>query len=141
MNSKFLSIAFAVALSAVPTVMSGCSSNRISLVDQGVVSIEAEPSKNVRILWTDVYQDGEDIMIYGVVRRRSHTSYPLKTHVDIKVFNTDGKVLQEARTPDIYVPRRVPGKGINWKCFKLRLPDIPENSRVQAVAHSGLHEI
>lgn len=141
MNRKFLFIVFAVALSAIMTVIPGCTGSRVSLVDQEVVSIKAKSSKNVRILWTDVYQDGEDIIVYGVVRRCSHTSYPLETHVDIKVFNTDGKLLHEARTPDTYVPRCATGKGIHWKRFKLRVPEIPRNSRVQAVAHSGPHEI
>ena len=140
MKSKLLFTALVVTLSAV-SVMSGCSSNRISLVDQGIVSVETKASKNVGILWTDVYQDGEDIIVYGVVRRRSHTSYPLKTHVDVTILAPDGEVLQEARTPDIYVPRRIPGKGINWKRFEVRFPDVPQNSRVQAVAHSGVHEM
>jgi hypothetical protein len=139
-KSKLLFTAFAVTLSAV-SVMSGCSGSQISLVDQGIVSVEAKPSKNVGILWTDVYQDGEDIVVYGVVRRRSHTSYPLKTHVDVTILSPDGEVLQEVRTPDIYVARRIPGKGINWNRLEVRLPDIPHNSRVQAVAHSGSHKM
>jgi hypothetical protein len=140
MKSKLLFTAFVVTLSAV-SIMSGCSGSRVSLVDQGIVSVEAKPSKNVGILWTDVYQDGEDIIVYGVVQRRSHTSYPLKTHVDVAILSPDGEVLQEARTPDVYVPRRIPGKGINWNRFEVRFPDILHNSRVQAVAHSGLHEM
>jgi hypothetical protein len=141
MKSKFLSIAFVVALSAATRIMSGCGGSRVSLVDQGIVSVETKASKNVGILWTDVYQDGEDIIVYGVVQRSSHTSYPIKTHVDVTILSPDGEVLQEVRTPDILVPRRIPGKGINWKRFEVRFPDIPHNSRVQAVAHSGLHEI
>jgi hypothetical protein len=116
--------------------MSGCNS-RNSLVEQGIVSIETKPSKKVKILWMDVYKDGEDIIVYGVVRRRSHTSYPLKTHVDATILSPDGKVLQEAHTSDIYVPRFVPGKGINFKRFEIRFPDMPGNFSVQAVVHSG----
>jgi hypothetical protein len=69
----------------LPVVISGCATNRIDLVEEGIVSVETVPSKKVKILWTDVYQDGEDFVVYGVVQRRSHTSYPIKTHVDISV--------------------------------------------------------
>ena len=135
MNNKSSNIAIAAALSILAIVISGCSS-RNSLVEQGIASVETKPSKNVEILWTDVYKDGEDIIVYGVVRRRSHTSYPLKTHVDAAILTPDGKVLREAHTPDIYVPRFVPDKGINFKRFEVRFPDVPGNFSVQAAAHS-----
>jgi hypothetical protein len=87
-----------------------------------------------------MHQDGEDFAVYGVVQRLSHTGYPIKTHVDITILSPDGTVLQEARTLDIYVPRRIPGKGINWERFKVRLPDIPpQGSKVDMVVHSSSH--
>jgi len=141
MNSNSLFIAFAVALSAAIAPISGCSSNRNSLIGQGIVSVETKPSKNVRILWTDVYRDGEDIIVYGAVQRCSHTSYPLKTHVDVTILTPDGTIVQEVRTQDIYVPKHISGKGINWERFEVHFTDIPENFRVQAVVHSALDEI
>jgi len=84
----------------------------------------------------DVFRDGEEIIVYGVVRRRSHTLYPLKTHVDVSILSPDQKVLREAHTPDIYVPRFTPGKGINFKRFEIRFLDIPGNFSVRAAAHS-----
>lgn len=135
MNNKPSNIAVVAALSILAIVMSGCSS-RNSLVEQGIASIETKPSKKVKILWMDVYRDGEEIIVYGVVRRRSHTLYPLKTHVNVAILSPDRKVLREARTPDIYVPRFTPGKGINWKRFEVRFPDMPGNFRVQAAVHS-----
>lgn len=136
MSTKSLTIAVVAALSIPVIVMSGCSS-RNSLVDQGIASVETKPSKKVEILWTDVYKDGEDIIVYGVVRRRSHTSYLLKTHVVATMLTPDGKVLREAHTPDIYVPRFLPGKGVNFKRFEIHFPDVPGNFSVQATVHSG----
>ncbi len=135
MKTKPSNIAVTAALSILAIVISGCS-NRISLVEQGVASVETKPSKNVEILWIDVLRDGEEIMVCGVVRRRYHTLYPLKTHVDAAILTPDGKVLREAHTPDIYVPMFVPCKGINWKRFEVRFPDMPGNFSVQAAAHS-----
>jgi len=134
-NTKFSSIAVVSALSILAIAFSGCSS-RNSLVEQGIASIETEPSKKVEILWMDVFRQGEEIIVYGVVRRRSHTIHPLRTHVNVAILTPDGKVLREARTPDIYVPRFTPGKGINWKRFEIRFPDIPEHFTVRAAPHS-----
>jgi hypothetical protein len=140
MKKKILTLVVAMVLSMLTAVISGCAGNRISLVDQGAISVETKPSESVRILWTDVYQDGEDIIVYGAVRRRSHTSYPLTTHVDVMILAPDGEVLQEARTQDIYVPRRIPGKGVNWKRFEARFSSMPpQGSLVRLVSHSGLH--
>jgi hypothetical protein len=141
MESKFWTIALGIGFGTLTATISGCATNRIDLADKGIVSVETVPSKRVNILWTDVYQDGEDILVYGVVQRLSHTSYPIKTHVDITILSPDGMVLQEARTPDIYVPRRIPGKGISWERFQVRFPDIPpQGSRVNMVVHGGKHE-
>ncbi|MFB0553258.1 MAG: hypothetical protein ACETWQ_08085 [Phycisphaerae bacterium] len=140
MKRKFFVVAIGMCLGMLATVIPGCATNRVDLVDQGIVSVETKPSKRVNILWTDVYRDGEDIVIYGVVQRRSRTSYPIKTHVDVIIFFPDGTILQEARTPDIYVPRRIPGKGINWKRFELRFPEISPSSKIRFVAHEDLHE-
>ena len=135
MNNKSSNIAIAAALTILAITMSGCSSQN-SLVKQGIASVETKPSKKVEILWTDVFRESEEIRVCGVVRRRHHTIYPLKTHVDSAILTPDGKVLREARTPDIYVPRFVPRKGINWKRFEIRFPDMPGNFNVRAAAHS-----
>ena len=125
-----------MAALSILAIVSGCSS-RNSLVRQGIASVETKPSNKVEILWTDVYKEGEDIIVYGAVRRRSRTSHPLKTHVAVTILTTDGRILREARTPDIYVPRLLPGKGVNFRRFEIRFPDVQGNFTVQAVVHSG----
>ena len=140
MKKKILSLVIAMVFGILTIVISGCTANRTNLVDKGIVSVETVPSKKVRILWTRVYQDGEDFVVYGVVQRRNHTSYPIRTHVDITVLAGDGTIRQQARTQDIYVSRRRPGKGINWTRFRVRLPGQPaQGSRVNMVVHSAAH--
>lgn len=120
--------------------ISGCATNRVSLVDENVVSVKKQCNETVEILWTDVYQDGEDTVAYGVLQRMSHTSYPIKTHLDVAIFSPDGTMLQKTRTPDIYVARRVIGKGINWTRFEVRFPGIlTMGSKVNMVVHRGSH--
>jgi len=129
-----------IAIGVLTTITSGCVTNRVSLVDENMVSVEKQGNETVEILWTDVYQDGEDTVVYGVIRRRSHTSYPIRTHVDVAIVSPDGTMLQESRTPDIYVARRVPGKGIDWTRFNLRVPGVlAQGSKVKMVVHMGSH--
>lgn len=128
------------SLSAITAAVSGCATNRVSLVDEGIVSVETVSSDKVRLLWTDVYDDGKDLVVRGVVKRRSYTSYPLKTHVDVAVLSPDGTILQQARSADIYVPSHRPGKTVNWKRFEVRFPEIPQDSKVRMVVHSGRHD-
>ncbi len=120
------SIKIMVTVLTLAVIVGSCfASNRIDLVDQGVVSLEQQHSKKVRIAWGNVKQDGEDIIVSGALMRRAITSYPIWRHVKITVLAPDGTVLQEARTSNIKVPRRVPGRGFNTKRFEVRLAGIP----------------
>ncbi|MHC4624649.1 MAG: hypothetical protein ACYS4W_12190 [Planctomycetota bacterium] len=140
MKERVFSLVVAIVLGMLTAAISGCATNRIDLVDEGLVTVETVPSKGVRILWADVYQDGEDMVVCGVVQRRSDTSYPIRAHVDITVLSPEGTVLQETRTCNIYVARRLAGKGMNWTCFRARLPGTPaEGSRVHMAVHSSEH--
>ena len=140
MNRILSATATIAALGMAVLFIEGCATNREDLVDKGVVSVETEPSEKVKILWADVYQDGEEIVVYGVIQRRIHTSYPLMTHVDVTLYSSEGETLYETRTQDMYVPGRIPGKGIDWRRFKIRLPEMPpQNSRIDMIVHRGDH--
>ncbi|MHC4758916.1 MAG: hypothetical protein ACYTE8_09675 [Planctomycetota bacterium] len=137
MEKKMLTLVIATVFGMMTLVIPGCTANRTNLVDKGIVSVETEPSKKFEILWTDVYQNGEDFVVYGVMRRRSHTRYPVRAHVHVSILAPDGTILQKTPTPDIYVSRWQSGKGINWTRFRVRLPGRPvAGSRVNMVAHS-----
>jgi hypothetical protein len=51
------------------SIISGCAANQVSLVDKNMVSVEKQGNKTVEILWTDVYQDGEDTVVWGAIQR------------------------------------------------------------------------
>ncbi len=140
MRKDLSAITVALSCGMFVSIISGCSTNRVSLVDQGIVTVKTVPSEKVSILWADVYRDGKDVVVYGVVQRRSYTNYPMKRHVDVTISSPDGTILQEARTPDIYVPSHRPGKTVDWKRFEVRFPDIPQDSKVQMVVHSRRHD-
>lgn len=140
MKRRPYAVVIGMFLGMFATVVPGCATNRVDLVDQGIVSVETTSSKSVNILWTNVSRDGKETVVYGAVQRRSHTSHPIKTHIDIAISSPDGKILEEARTLDIDVPRRIPGKGANFKRFELRFSDIPPGSEINVVVHGGSHE-
>ena len=50
--------------------LSGCSSNRVSLADQRIVSVEKQGSEKVKILWADLYQQDGQTWAYGVLKQR-----------------------------------------------------------------------
>jgi hypothetical protein len=95
----------------------------------------------VRVLRIDARQKVDRVLIHGAVQRQSHTSYPIQTHVDVTVTGADGKILLRSRTQDIFVSRRVPGKGPDWTGFDVILPGrIPADATIQATCHNGPHK-
>lgn len=137
MRQKVLGL---IGIGMLLVTISGCATNRVSLVDEGLVSVETVPSKKVEILWTDVYEDGNDVVVYGVVQQHSYSGATVDVHVDITILSNDGAKLQEHRTADIRVPRRRHGKGVDWKRFEVRFPGtFPEGATVKMVVHAGSH--
>ncbi len=49
-----------LSLSKMMLTFSGCNTNRVSLVEQGLVLFAKQPSEKIDILWTDVYQHKMD---------------------------------------------------------------------------------
>ena len=119
-------------------IFSGCNTNRVSLVEQGLVLVAKQPSEKIDILWTDVYKQDGQTWVYGVLKQRGSGTSAIKTHIDIQVSALDGSVYCEAISEDIYVPRNRVGKGIDWKRFKVRLPEeLLDGSQISMTVHSG----
>lgn len=121
--------------------LAGCSSNRVSLAEQGLVSVEKQNSEKVKILWTDVYRQDGQTWVCGVLKQQSSKPSAIKTHVDILISAPDGSKYYEVISEDVYVPRNRVGKGLNWKKFREKLPlELPKDSRISMTVHSGSHE-
>jgi hypothetical protein len=120
--------------------LTGCATNRIDLVDSGVLTLEKQATGKVYIAWSDAYEDGDGFVVTGVLRRRDTVGLPIKAHVDITIQSPDGKVLNEGRSSDVYVPRRIIGRGQSLQRFRVSFPQIPpQGSLVRLVSHSGPH--
>ena len=140
MKRQLLMITVGMGLGMLVVAISGCATNRVDLVANGVLTFEEQTSGKVYIPWSDAYKDGDGFVVTGVLRRHDHVGLAIKTHVDVKVLSPDGTVIDQARSSDVYVPRHITGRTQSFKRFKVRFPSIPaKNSKVSVVAHSGPH--
>ncbi|MHC5060257.1 MAG: hypothetical protein ACYTFK_04130 [Planctomycetota bacterium] len=142
MKNKLLSLVVAIVLGLAAFVIPGCAGDRKDLVDSGVLSLENHAPGKVYIAWNDAYEDGDGFVITGVLRRLDQLGGPIRTHVDVTVLSPDGTVLDEARSSDMYVSRRITGRSyLSFKRFRVPLAEVPpKGSKVRVVTHSGSHK-
>ena len=140
MEKKVLNLVAVMVLGMLIVVISGCATDRVDLVDAGVLSLEQHTTGKVYIAWSDAYEDGDGFVVTGVLRRRDTVGLPIKTHVDITIQSPDGTIIDESRSSDVNVPRRIIGRSQSLQRFRVRFPSIPaEGSKVSIVTHSGSH--
>lgn len=140
-----INAAAATLLILVLVVISGCTAGRTNLVKSGTLNLEQQATGKVYIAWSDAYEEEDGFVITGVLRRRDRVGGPIKTHVDITILSPEGAVLEEGRSSEVYVPRRiksVKGRGYrSFKRFEVRFQNIPpQGSLVRVVSHSGQHD-
>ena len=122
--------------------LNGCATDRVDLVDSGVLTLEKQAAEKVYIAWSDAYEDGDGFVVTGVLRRRDTVGLPIKAHVDITIQSPDGTIIDESRSSDVHVPRRIIGRGQSLQRFRVRFPSIPaEGSKVSIVTRSGQYTI
>ena len=141
MKKKLLAAMVIPGLSVL-TIVSGCTMNRIDLVDRGVLSLEQHNTGKVYIAWSGAYGQDDSFVVTGVLRRRDSVGTAIRAHVDVTILSPDGTILDEARSGDVYVSRRIAGRSyLSFERFKLRFSDIPaKGSLVHLVSHSGRHD-
>lgn len=140
--SKRLSISLiTLGLGILAAVISGCAADRVDLVETGVLTLEKQAAGKVYISWSSVFEQEDGLVITGFLRRRDRVGSPIKTHVDVTVLSPNGQVVDTARSNDVYVPRRITGRGQSLRRFRIYLRDVPgRGSLVKMVSHSGPHD-
>jgi hypothetical protein len=140
MKKRALNLVIAMVFGILTIVISGCATNRVDLVDNGVLTLEQKTTGKVYIAWSDAYQNGDGFVVTGVLKRRGTIGMPIKAHVDVTILSPDGTIIEESHSSDVYVPRRIIGRGQSLKRFKVRFLTLPpRGSEVRMVCHSGLH--
>lgn len=118
----------------------GCAAKRVNLTENGMATINRSSSENVIIRWADAYQDGNDLLIEGVIERPLFSTGPLKVHIDATIFSADEIKLREGSTEVIYVPGHKIGKGVSWERFSIRIPEVqPQRLKIEVAVKPGEH--
>jgi len=116
-------------------ITAGCVANREDLVKSGHVTLQKHRTGKVYIAWCNAYEDGNELLMTGVLRRHDTVGLPIKAQVDVAVISPDGKVIDEGRSSGIYVPRRMVGRCQSFKRFNVRFSDVPpQGSSIRVVA-------
>ena len=84
-----------MVLGMLTVVISGCATNRVDIIDAGVLSLDQHAAGKVYIAWSDAYEDGDGFVVNGVLRRRDTVGLPIKAYVDITIQSPDGMKLTQ----------------------------------------------
>jgi len=117
---------FAIILLTVAVVTYGCA---VNLVGNGTVLLEIAPSKDIHISKVYIFQDGNEMVISGEVKR----SVINQGYVDITVLAPDGTIIKQVSVSDRPVSLR---KMMNGESsFTIRLPLVPSHGAKVLVAY------
>jgi len=117
-------------------IMLGCASKKIDLVKNGIVSVEKIYTKGIYISQVSIYQDNNDLIISGWVKRGNISSVG-SGHINIIIIDPNGQIVKQLST--YYVPRMIHRKGKKRSFFKVRLPDtfLSPGSKIRVVYHKN----
>ena len=114
----------------------GCATGRENPVDTSAFTIEKVSSDRARLSNVGVYEDNEDLVVRGLVKRKGITIIPDKGIVEVLVIDPTGEIL--AAATDRYTPRFTRKK--KTARFSVRFSDpFPEGCIVR-VAHRSSPE-
>jgi hypothetical protein len=77
-------------------VLARCASERINLVETGMVSLEIVAAKGISVQDADVYQDGDNLVIKGRITSIEDIDYLKNRNVDITILGPGGRVIRQA---------------------------------------------
>ncbi len=101
----------------------GCALHRVNLVDNGTVLLELVPSDEGYVSQAHVFQDDDEMLISGKVKRTTHSSAIHQGHVDIAIIAPDGTVVHEVSAPD--TPTSLRRRATTKRTFSVRLKIVP----------------
>ena len=141
MKKQISTILGLTALIVVFGTLSGCSCPQYADSQRTANMIKTVSSENVEILWADGHQLDGKMIIHGTLRRKTRNSVPMRAHVDVQVLSADGDVMQEVHSPDVSIPKNLPGKGVKFERFEIEMDGVvSEHSTIIISAHQGGHD-
>jgi len=122
-----------IGLAGLLSGLVGCASNRVNLVEEGRVSVKVIPPKTVRMSEVQVFQDSEELVIFGRIHRGTRLPYWHSKHIDAAVLGPDARPLHEVKTQGYF--DHFPRKSYNTISFKIRFPACPPPGSTVVVAY------
>ncbi len=121
MISSFSRLLIGTSLTLATILISGCATSNLNCTNEASVLFERIPSEDVLISEVHAYEDEDELVIYGKVKRTADNCCDAtRGHVDIAVVAPDGLVLDVISV--LYSPRNIPKVRSRSSHFMARLP-------------------
>lgn len=120
MKSKFSGFLPVMILVTAFVFISGCATSNVSPNETSIL-FESMPSKGVIVSNVRAYEDADEFVIYGKVKRTfNNCCNAERGHIDIAVVAPDGLVLDIVSV--LYTPRNIPRVRGRTSRFRARFP-------------------
>lgn len=135
MKLKIMMPTFTLMIASIFS-LSACATTTMPSQAPGSLAVKTLPATDIRIIQTSARQDGENVVVYGQIKRKLHRRMIPQGHIDIAIIDEDGKTIHQTSTK--YSPENVPRAEGLTSSFMARIPVLaPQRSLVMVTFHSG----
>jgi hypothetical protein len=120
-------------LTVVFAVIFGCSTGAKNITEDNVLKIEREASDHAFIMDVAIFQAGDELSIWGSVKRHHSGRATVKGHVDAYLLDSTGSVIVKEIVPFHRITER---KGKARFHFKVKLLPPPDGT-LRIVHHNA----
>lgn len=124
---------------SVGALMAGCSAGNPDLVASGSVNLEKVNTEGVRVMWAELRQKDTNVMVAeGRLVETGARTLPRNGHVEVRLFDANGKAVAEACSKPIGMSFRGPGRGLKTRRFAVRInATAPQGGTARVAYHLG----
>jgi len=122
---------------SVGALMGGCSTAGPDLVASGSVNLEKVNTEGVRVMWAELRQEDANVTVAEgrLVQTGARTS-PRNGHVEVQLFDANGKAVAKACSKPIRMSFRGPGRGLKTRIFAVRInAAAPRGGKARVAYH------
>jgi hypothetical protein len=121
-------------------LISGCATSSLNYKNEASITIECIPSEDVLINDVRAFENGEELVVFGKVKRAiNNCCDPARGHVDIAIVAPDGFVMDVGSF--LYSPRNIPKVRNRSSSFKAVLPYIIPEDFVLRISYRSSREL
>ena len=116
-------------------MIAGCSEQGPDLVSNGTLSLEKVNAKGIHVMWAELRQEGEDVIVTGGLVAKGVGNWRRSGHVGVQLLDANGNVVEQACSDLIYMSLRGPGRGPRIKNFKVRMQATASQGKTARVTY------